>query len=55
VGSDDKLLLLQIAFSLVSDAPDFQFAPLNARIEMIVRTYNQLVVLVDLKALGAVQ
>jgi hypothetical protein len=34
--SDDKLLLLQMAFSLVSDAPDFQFEPLNARIEMIV-------------------
>jgi hypothetical protein len=55
VESDDRLLLLQMAFSLVADSVDFRDAPLNARIEMLVRTYNQLVVLVDLKALGAVQ
>jgi len=55
MDAEVRALILEMAFSLVCDAPDFQFEPLNARIEMIVRTFNQLVTLVDLKALGGVQ
>lgn len=54
-ASEDKLLLLEMAFSLVVESVDFRDAPLNARVEMVIRTFNQLMVLVDLKALGVRQ
>lgn len=52
---EDRILVLQIAYSLVAESPEFQFEPLSNRIEMVVRTYNQLFALVDVKSLGVRQ
>lgn len=52
---EDKLLLLQMAFSLVSDSPEFQFEPINHRIEMVIRVYEQFLGLMGSEVKGGVQ
>ena len=43
---DDKLLILQIAFSMVADSPFYDSLPLDSRVEEVKNVYNKLTVLV---------
>lgn len=43
---EDKLLILQIAFSMVADSPFYESLLLDARIEEVKNVYNKLSVLV---------
>lgn len=44
---DDKLLLLQIAFSLVADSSDYVMMSIDNRIEDVKKVFYQLEKLVD--------
>lgn len=44
---DDKLLILQIAFSLVADSLDYVSMSIDNRIDEVRRVYSQLVALTD--------
>ena len=43
---EDKLLILQIAFSMVADSPCYDALPLDARVEEVRHVYEKLSVLV---------
>jgi hypothetical protein len=43
---EDRLLILQIAFSMVADSPFYDSLMLDARVEEVKNVYNKLMVLV---------
>lgn len=47
---DDKLLLIQIAFSLVADSSDYVSMSINNRIDEVRRVFKQLEMLVEGKS-----
>lgn len=44
---EDRLLILQLAFSLVADSPSYESMLLDARVEEVKRTYEKLTMLVS--------
>ena len=50
VNLDDKLLLLQIAFSLVTDSSDYTTMSIDNRIDEVRRVFKQLEMLVEGKS-----
>lgn len=44
---DDKLLLLQIAFSIVADSSDYVSMSIDNRIDEVKRVYEQLIALTE--------
>lgn len=44
---EDKLLLLQIAFSIVGDSSDYVTMSIDSRVDEVRRVFNQLEMLVD--------
>ena len=44
---EDRLLILQIAFSMVADSPFWESMLLDARVEEVKNVYNELNVLVS--------
>ncbi len=47
VHMDDKLLLLQIAFSIVADSSDYVLMSIDNRVDEVRRVFNQLEMLVE--------
>ena len=43
---EDRLLILQIAFSMVADSPFYESLSLDARVEEVKNVYNKLTVLI---------
>jgi hypothetical protein len=43
---EDRLLILQIAFSMVADAPFYEGMPVDARVEEVKHVYNKLNMLI---------
>jgi hypothetical protein len=44
---EDKLLLLQIAFSIVGDSSDYVTMSIDSRVDEVRRVFNQLEMLVE--------
>jgi len=44
---DDKLLLLQIAYSIVGDSSDYVTMSIDSRVDEVRRVFNQLEMLVE--------
>jgi hypothetical protein len=43
---EDRLLILQIAFSMVADSPFYETLSLDARVEEVKNVYNKLNILI---------
>lgn len=43
---EDRLLILQIAFSMVADSPFYESLSLDARVEEVKNVYNKLNILI---------
>jgi len=52
---DDKLLLLQMAFSIVADSEDYTRMSIDSRMDEVKRVFKQLETLMDGKAEAKLQ